>query len=90
MNNAKSDETSLDAYFVSNLSLGYTFNRIPSVKSLRVGCTIYNIFNEKYCSNGYAGAGYYVDDNGEKNIYRYAGYAAQAPTHVMATVTMKF
>jgi iron complex outermembrane receptor protein len=90
MNNAKSEETSLDAYFVSNLSLGYTLKNFISAKSVRIGCTVYNIFNEKYCSNGYAGAGYYVGDNGEKTIYRYAGYAAQAPIHVMGTVTMKF
>jgi iron complex outermembrane receptor protein len=75
---------------VSNLNVGYTFTRFAGIKSLRVGCTVYNIFNEKYCSNGYAGAGYYVGDNGEKTIYRYAGYAAQAPAHVMANVTLKF
>ena len=89
MNNAKSEEAKLDAYFVSNLRLGYTFRQIPSVKALRLGVTIYNLFNEKYFNNGYAGAGYYVD-NGEKIIYRYAGYAAQAPTNVLATVTLTF
>ena len=58
MNNAKSEEAKLDAYFVSNLRLGYTFRQIPSVKALRLGVTIYNLFNEKYFNNGYAGAGY--------------------------------
>jgi iron complex outermembrane receptor protein len=47
------------------------------------------VFSEKYFNNGYAGAGYYVE-NGEKVIYRYAGYAAQAPAHVMATVMLRF
>lgn len=89
LNNAHNNEQALDAYFVSDLHLGYTFKKLLSVKELRTGFTIYNIFNEKYCSNGYAGAGYYVD-NGEKIIYRYAGYAAQAPTNVMATITMIF
>ncbi|MDE6037046.1 MAG: TonB-dependent receptor, partial [Duncaniella sp.] len=87
MNNARSVEARLDAYFVSDLSLAYTFRHIPSVKELRVGCTVYNIFNEKYCNNGYSGAGYYVD-NGAPVIYRYAGYAAQATTNVLATVTL--
>ena len=27
---------------------------------------------------------------GDKVIYRYAGYAAQAPTHVSANVTLSF
>ena len=89
MSNAKSDEQVLDAYFVSNLHLGYTF-KLPSVKSIRVGFSVYNIFNEEYENNGYAGAGYYVDDNGEKQIYRYAGYAAQAPIHVMGSIALKF
>lgn len=89
MNNAKSEETVLDAYFVSDLHLGYTFRRIHGIKSLRLGFSIYNIFNEKYFNNGYAGAGYYVE-NGEKIIYRYAGYAAQAPAHVMANIALTF
>ena len=89
MNNAKSEETALDAYFVSDLHLGYTFRNLHGIKKLRLGFSIYNIFNEKYFNNGYAGAGYYIE-NGEKVIYRYAGYAAQAPTHVMANVTLAF
>lgn len=87
MNNARSSEARLDAYFVSDLMLGYTFRNIPSVRELRLGFTIYNIFNEKYCNNGYSGAGYYVD-GGEKVIYRYAGFAAQATANVLATVTL--
>ena len=89
MSNAKSEEQVLDAYFVSNLHLGYTF-KLPSVKELRVGLSVYNIFNEEYENNGYAGAGYYIDDNGEKQIYRYAGYAAQAPAHLIGSVSLKF
>jgi iron complex outermembrane receptor protein len=90
MNNAKSAETKLDAYCVSDLHVGYTFRHIAGIESLTLGCTVYNLFNEEYENNGYAGAGYYVDDKGEKQIYRYAGYAAQAPTHVMGTLTLKF
>lgn len=87
MNNARSAEARLDSYFVSDLSLGYTFRTLPSVKELRLGFSVYNIFNEKYCNNGYSGAGYYLD-NGSPVIYRYAGFAAQATTNVMATVTL--
>ncbi len=90
MNNARSEEAALDAYCVSDLHLGYSFKHLLGVKELRIGFSIYNLFNKKYCNNGYAGAGYYVDDAGEKVIYRYAGYAAQAPTHVMATATLRF
>lgn len=89
MNNARSKEAILDAYFVSDLHLGYTFAAFHGVRELRLGFSIYNLFNNKYFNNGYAGAGYSVVD-GEKVIYRYAGYAAQAPAHVMATATFRF
>lgn len=89
MNNARSDAALLDSYFVSDLHLGYSFRNLIGIKELRLGFSIYNLFNEKYFNNGYAGAGYTVVD-GKKEIYRYAGYAAQAPTHVMATMSLKF
>ena len=87
--NAHNEAAALDAYFVSDLHLSYTWKNIHGIKSLKLGFSIYNVFNEKYCNNGYAGAGYYMDGD-EKVIYRYAGYAAQAPAHVMGTVTLKF
>ncbi len=90
MDNARTETAKLDSYFVSDLRLGYTFRNIPSVKSLRLGFTIYNIFNEKYCNNGYAGTEYYVGEGGEKVVYSYAGFAAQATTHVMGTVNVTF
>lgn len=89
LTNSGNDEQVIDSYFVSDLHLGYTFKNIAGIKSLRIGCTVYNIFSEKYENNGYAGAGYYVDGS-EKVIYRYAGYAAQAPAHIMGMVTVKF
>lgn len=90
LSNAQSREQMLDAYFVSDLNLGYSFGSELGLRELRLGLSVYNIFNEKYENNGYAGAGYTVGENGEKTIYRYAGYAAQAPTNVLATVTVKF
>lgn len=89
MTNAHSEDARLDAYFISDLQLGYSFKKIAGMKELKLGLTVYNVFNKKYFNNGYAGAGYYVE-NGEKVIYRYAGYAAQAPAHLMATVTLRF
>ena len=90
MSNAHSDEQMLKAYFVTDLQLGYNFGKILGLKDVRVGFNINNLFNAKYCNNGYAGAGYYVDDKGEKIIYRYAGYAAQATINVMGTLNIRF
>jgi iron complex outermembrane receptor protein len=90
MNNARSEEARLSSYFISNLHAAYTFKNVCGVKALTVGCTVYNLFDKKYCNNGYAGAGYYVGDNGEKVIYRYAGFAAQSPINVLATLKLSF
>ena len=88
MSNAKQTEQTLDAYFVSNLNLAYTF-QLPHVKSVTVGFTIYNLFNEKYENNGYAGSGYTLKD-GKPERYNYAGYAAQAGTNVMGNLSIRF
>lgn len=89
MSNADCEAHRLDAYFVSNLSLAYTF-KLPHVKSVTVGCTVYNLFNEEYENNGYAGSGFDYDDNHERVRYDYAGYAAQAGTNFLAHVAVKF
>lgn len=89
MNNARSAEAKLDEYCVSDLHLGYTLRNISGIKTLRLGLAVYNIFNKKYCNNGYSGAGYYMDGS-EKVIYRYAGYAAQATANFMGTVSLSF
>ncbi len=88
MSNAQQKEHKLDAYFVSNLYTSYTF-KINSVKSVTIGANIYNLFNEEYENNGYAGSGYYTD-NGEKIRYNYAGYAAQAGTNFLAHISIQF
>jgi len=90
LNNAGAEDTVLDAYFVSDLHAGYTFRRVAGMRSLRLGVSVYNIFNEKYFSNGYSGAGYTLGADGRPEIYRYAGYAAQAPINFMGSVTIKF
>ena len=89
LTNAGHEEQSLDPYFVTDLHLGCTLDKLTGVKNLRLGVSIYNLFSEKYENNGYAGAGYYMDGD-RRVIYRYAGYAAQAPIHVMGSVALKF
>lgn len=88
MSNAHQREHLLDAYFVSNLYASYSF-KLKSTKNITVGLNIYNLFNEEYENNGYAGSGYYTDANGVKNRYNYAGYAAQAGTNFMGHVTIE-
>lgn len=90
MTNSRVEELTLKHYFFSDLRLGWTFRNLLRLKELRVGVAVYNIFNAKYENNGYAGSGYYTDSDGQKVVYRYSGYAAQAPAHVMASVNIRF
>ena len=53
LDNFESKEDSLDPYFVSNLSLAYSF-RLPHTKKITAGVTIYNLFNKEYENNGYS------------------------------------
>ena len=88
MSNAQQSDHLLDAYLVSNLYASYTF-KLHGTKSITIGANIYNLFNEEYENNGYAGSGYYTA-NGEKIRYNYAGYAAQAGTNFLGHVTINF
>lgn len=87
MSNAKQADHKLDAYFVSNLMLSYSF-KIDKIKRMNIGVNIYNLFNEEYENNGYAGSGYYMDGS-EKVRYNYAGYAAQAGTNFLAHIQIE-
>ena len=88
MTNSRQEDQTLDAYLVSNLRLAYSF-KLSRVKSVTLGCTVYNIFNERYENNGYAGSGFYYE-GGEKVRYNYAGYAAQAGTNVLGHLSIVF
>ncbi|MCD8182335.1 MAG: TonB-dependent receptor [Bacteroides sp.] len=86
MSNMDIEDYRLDAYFVSNLDLAYTF-KLPKFKSITVGCTIYNLFNEEYENNGWAASSY---SNSPQNRKNDAGYAAQAGTNVLGHISMNF
>ena len=86
MSNADIEAHKLDSYFVSNLNMAYTF-KLPRTKSVTVGCTVYNLFNEKYENNGWASSDY---TNNVSNRNNYTGYAAQAGTNILANISLSF
>lgn len=90
LSNADTRAESLKGYCVTNLNAGYTFEGLAGLKKLRVGVTVYNIFSAKYENNGWAAAGYSVGADGRPEIYRYAGFAPQAPINVMGQVSVEF
>ncbi len=87
--NYENSAMQLDAYCVTNLNLGYTF-RTRAAKSVRIGLTINNLFDTEYESNGYGWSEAYTDANGQTEQTDHAFYFPQAPTNVLANVTVKF
>ena len=89
LDNSGSEDRKLDAYFVNNLRLGYTF-KVKGVKSVSLNLLINNLFNEKYESNGYVWYSWYEgagNDRVRKNQLR---SFPQAGTNVLANVVLKF
>lgn len=86
MSNMDIEAHRLDAYFVSNLSLAYTF-KLPKLKPVTIGCTVYNLFNEEYANNGRASSVYL---NSPETRVNSTGYAAQAGTHVLGHISLSF
>ncbi len=87
--NYENSNMQLDAYCVTNLNLGYTF-RTRAAKSVRIGLTINNLFNTEYESNGYGWSEAYTDADGRTEQTDHAFYFPQAPTNVLANITVKF
>lgn len=86
--NGSREDQVLKAYFVNHLQLGYTF-KLPKVKSVTVGCSIYNIFDAKYANNAYTGSGYSIV-NGQKGRYAWSSYAQQAGINVLGNLSVRF
>lgn len=84
----------IDPYFVTNIDLSYTF-RLKGLKSVTVGCTIYNLFSEEYENNGWTYASYKKNADGKVIAYNTndayeSGYSAQAPINFMAHLSLNF
>lgn len=84
----------IDSYFVTNLDLSYTF-KLKGLKSITLGCTVYNLFSEKYMNNGWSAPGYKKNADGKVIAYTEddeyeTGYAAQAPINFMAHLSLTF
>lgn len=90
----------LGDYFVSDLDVSYTFDKLRFAKSLTLGCTIYNLFGEKYEANGAAWATYRSDGKGGVQAFDYndgaawqmsqSTYSVQAPTNFLFHLSLAF
>ena len=85
LTNAEIEEMTLDRYCVTHLNLGYTL-RTKTIKSVRFGLQINNLFNTKYCNNGYGYSSAFEDGSRINESF----YFSQAPLNVLANVTVRF
>ena len=82
----------IDAMFVTDIDLSYTF-KLKALKSATIGITVYNLFSEKYESNGSCSMNF-RNENGKVIAYNggwaWATYSAQAPAHFLAHLSLNF
>lgn len=86
----------LASNFVTHLDLSYTTKALSrfGLKEATIGMTVYNLFSEKYDNNGWAYCEIGKDSNGKPyawsdSVYE-AGFAPQAPCHVMFNMSLNF
>lgn len=92
LDNLGMEENSLDPYFVSHLSLAYTF-KLPYVKQVTVGATVYNLFNERYETNGYSQTAAIYEGGDKTKKYQLLNdprFYPMAGTNVLAHITFRF
>ena len=67
---------------------------LKAMKSLTIGATVYNLFNEEYENNGWASSDFNGHvENGKVVIDKrnsYTGYAAQAGTNFLVNLNLNF
>nr|WP_294896555.1 TonB-dependent receptor [uncultured Pedobacter sp.] len=84
LDNTSNESRKLDAFFVNNLRLNYSF-KVKGVKAIELGLLANNIFNELYESNGYTYSGIYDGTLSTSNYY-----FPQAETNFLVSLNVKF
>lgn len=91
MGNINSEASTLEAFFINDLSISYEFRKLPVFKSIIFNGLVNNIFNKNYVSNGYF---FTFDDDysspGTITTIEGAGYYPQSGINFLVGVTLKF
>ena len=85
MDNTQNEARKLDAFFVNDIRISYTYKPLKGIKALQVSLLLNNILNEQYEPNGYTFS-YFAD--GQRLWENY--YYPQAGTNFMLNVGLKF
>lgn len=87
--NSQRGELRLDAYFVNNLRLDYTF-AVSGMREVEIGLAVYNIFNERYSSNGWGYSTLVHGADGTAKRYDGMYYFPQAGTNFLVNLALRF
>ena len=82
--NTSSEDRKLDAYFLNNVQLNYSFET-KLVREVQLKFMVNNIFNLEYSNNAYGGNWY---EQGAENTWAY--YYPQAGINFMGGISLKF
>ena len=85
MDNTSDSEKSIDPYFVSDLSVGYRFEKV-SGRTIDLQCFINNLFDREYVANGWASTDSFADGSS----INWIGYYPQATRNYMVRLTVSF
>ncbi|MEN6324375.1 MAG: TonB-dependent receptor [Proteiniphilum sp.] len=85
MDNTSDESKSIDPYFVSNLSAGYTFKKSP-LGTFNLQVFVNNLFNREYVANGWAATDTFADGS----LIHWTGYYPQATRNYMMRLTLSF
>ena len=85
MDNTSQVSRSLDAYYVQDVRLSYTFAATKTFKAITLITQLNNVFNKKYVANGYTFS-YYISETLTTQNY----YFPMAPFNVMVGVNFRF
>ena len=84
LDNTQNDTRKLDAFFVNDLRINYSF-KTKYIRSIGITLAINNLFSEQYESNGYTWGYIYGGQRVVENFYY-----AQAGVNYMAGLSFKF
>ena len=85
IDNTSDDIRSINAYFVNNLNVKYTF-KLNNIKAVELNLLVNNLFNEKYSSNGYT---WYAPIVGGVRVNDLR-FFPQAGRNFLGSLTLKF
>jgi len=85
LDNTQNEARKLDAFFVNDVRIAYTYKPTKGIKSVSIGLLVNNILNEQYEPNGYTFSYFFGGQRVWENYYY-----PQAGTNFLLNVGLKF